>query len=718
MRPLNQSEFNHDAIPSDLVKTRRESAIPAIPKKTVSVLDEQVLIFDPSDGTNGFVKGIPTHTNKRTRDLQYAFDRVFPESAGQRDVYVDAVQNLLDGVMDGINATVFAYGATGAGKTYTISGTKEDPGIMPLCMLELFDKIKNSEKQNLVDVTVSYLEVYNETIRDLLCPDTGILDLREDSNSQVVVAGLSEHQPKSYDEIMELLDIGTANRTQNSTRANEASSRSHGIFQINIQQRDRNTGVSARIKTATLTLCDLAGSERASVTDNRGQLLREGANINKSLLALGNCINALCDSKKSLQHIPFRDSKLTRLLKYSLGGNCRTVMIANVSPALCHYEETHNTLKYAWRAKKIKMNIQKNSIDFQYHVGQYGELVLSLQSEVNSLRAQLTAKSNGPTYTFNPQLPGNLSVFNLINYLSFVNEQFSGLAHKENEADWSETFSSTIRFLEKQKSITEQQFVDQSRQFLKCLMKMDLSDAQRQQILMIQVQSIVSIFGATSIESEPNAEQVNPAFLFSPRKGKPAHANEAKENQNAIVNEIPPPLPAAGKKEKVPRRRSFLPVPVATSQTSRPNPIFGSARKPLTRRASMLQKLEQPLPPVFQRKQYTFTDNKLMISNGHEKRDIADDLLDIDSFLNENSTPQQNRIIKTDFDDIEDDEATPKATSLADRYNLRSYQSQCDELQPRKTPRQLRSFVAAQMINSPQITAMPFSPAKPSRRLR
>ena len=148
-------------------------------------------------------------------------------------------------------------------------------------MRDLFERIAESREKNIVDMTVSYLEVYNETIRDLLEPSESLLDLREDSGNNVVISGLSQHHPKTYEDIIHLLNVGGRNRTQSSTKANEASSRSHAVFQINIQQRDRGSGTASKIKTATLTFCDLAGSERASVTDNRGKLLREGANINR-----------------------------------------------------------------------------------------------------------------------------------------------------------------------------------------------------------------------------------------------------------------------------------------------------------------------------------------------------------------------------------------------------------------------------------------------------
>lgn len=175
------------------------------------------------------------------------------------------------------------------------------------------------------------------------------------------MAGLSEHVVKSSDEILTLLLLGNTNRIQEVTLANKTSSRSHAVFRIKVE----NCNVfKAQKKIGLLSLIDLAGSERAASTGNRGLRMVEGANINKSLLALGNCINMLYENSKSKKrgHIPFRDSKLTRLLKDSLGGNCRTVMIANVSPFMSHYEETQNTLKYANRTKDLCTRVSQNII--------------------------------------------------------------------------------------------------------------------------------------------------------------------------------------------------------------------------------------------------------------------------------------------------------------------------------------------------------------------
>jgi hypothetical protein len=203
------------------------------------------------------------------------------------------------------------------------------------------------------------------------------------------VAGLSSHKPSSADEVLQLLEVGNARRCQSATGANAQSSRSHAVLQICVEKRDRTASVSSEVKSGKLSLIDLAGSERASRTKTRGQQLVEGANINKSLLALGNCINALGQDYKEGKYVPYRNSKLTRLLKDSLGGNCKTVMIANVSPSSFSYEDSYNTLNYANRAKNIKTKIHSNQINVKAHVSEYKELIDRLRVEIAELKGKM-----------------------------------------------------------------------------------------------------------------------------------------------------------------------------------------------------------------------------------------------------------------------------------------------------------------------------------------
>jgi kinesin family protein 18/19 len=347
-------------------------------------------VFDPPEDNpvQRFSRSV-VPTSKKVKDQVFAFDRVFDENTTQSDVYEGTTRNLLDSVLDGYNATVFAYGATGCGKTHTITGTSQQPGIIFLTMQELFEKIGERSQDKTTELSLSYLEIYNETIRDLLVPGgskAGLM-LREDSNQAVTVSGLTSHHPKDVQEVMDMIIQGNEYRTVSPTEANATSSRSHAVLQINVAQKDRNADVNEPHTMATLSIIDLAGSERASVTKNRGERLTEGANINKSLLALGSCINALCDRRQKA-HVPYRNSKLTRLLKFSLGGNCKTVMIVCVSPSSAHFDESQNTLRYANRAKNIQTKVTRNVFNVNRHVKDFLVKIDEQMALINELKAQ------------------------------------------------------------------------------------------------------------------------------------------------------------------------------------------------------------------------------------------------------------------------------------------------------------------------------------------
>lgn len=371
-RPMSASEKNEGA------------------KNIIKVLDNKVVVLiDPADNTDNVLR------QNRSREKKYAFDYAFDEQSTTQDVYDNSVKCLIDGVIRGYNSTVFAYGATGAGKTHTIIGYKDEPGIMMMILQDLFDKMKSLKVMNDYKVMCSFIEIYNENIVDLLNPSSEYLDLREDPVKGITVSNLFEVCTTSVEEIMELIHTGNKNRTQEPTDANKTSSRSHGILQIVVEETEKGQGMCQQIKRGKLCVIDLAGSERASQTNNKGIRMLEGANINRSLLALGNVINALVLRSKGTSKsnfIPFRDSKLTRLLKDSLGGNCRTVMIANISPSHLSYEDTHNTLKYANRAKNIKSVVTSNAVAVKHHLSMYVEIIEKLKREIEYLKEQLNER--------------------------------------------------------------------------------------------------------------------------------------------------------------------------------------------------------------------------------------------------------------------------------------------------------------------------------------
>lgn len=362
-------------------------------RKIVNVVDEKMLIFDPPNTSTLVSMQRMLFPNpklrSKIRDCRFVFDRLFDEDATQQIVHENTTRPLLDSILDGYNATVFAYGATGCGKTHTILGTPLDPGVIFLTLKELYEKIDQQSNERIFDVSVLFLEIYNETIRDLLSPQTPskMLNLREDSKNKITVSNLLTHKPVDVEGIKQLIMVGNRNRTSSPTEANAASSRSHAVLQINVTLRHRTASLTEEHLFATLSIIDLAGSERAANTKNRGATLHEGANINKSLLALGNCINALCDPRRR-NHVPYRDLKLTRLLKFSLGGNCKTVMIVCISPLSQHYDETFNTLKYADRVKEIKTKVIRNRQNLDRHVGSYLKMITEQKQEIEDLKAR------------------------------------------------------------------------------------------------------------------------------------------------------------------------------------------------------------------------------------------------------------------------------------------------------------------------------------------
>jgi len=348
---------------------------------------------------------------------EYQFDAVFGPNSTQADVYDSTTKDIVQQTLHGVNCTVFAYGATGAGKTHTMLGSDSDPGIIPRAMIDIFKGIEyfRSEEDENVEwkVKLSYLEVYNETIYDLLTDkQRGLQPCEDPVDNTVKVLGLTEIEVNDTDQVLEYLQQGNARRRMESTAANEFSSRSHAVLQV-IVQSTREEYISNRSRPrlhhriSKLSLIDLAGSERAAATQNRGARLREGANINKSLLALANCINALSSrGKRGQARVKYRDSKLTHLLKSSLEGDCRLAMIAAINPCNSVYEESHNTLKYANRAKAIKIrpSVNKRTTEDSEETMRIAEL----EAENQELRSRLS-KASSQTPSPPPMAPPSTS---------------------------------------------------------------------------------------------------------------------------------------------------------------------------------------------------------------------------------------------------------------------------------------------------------------------
>ncbi|XP_062439176.1 kinesin-like protein KIF1A isoform X16 [Rhea pennata] len=322
--------------------------------------------------------------------------------ASQKQVYRDIGEEMLQHAFEGYNVCIFAYGQTGAGKSYTMMGKqeKDQQGIIPQLCEDLFSRINDTTNDNMsYSVEVSYMEIYCERVRDLLNPkNKGNLRVREHPLMGPYVEDLSKLAVTSYNDIQDLMDSGNKARTVAATNMNETSSRSHAVFNIIFTQKrhDAETDITTE-KVSKISLVDLAGSERADSTGAKGTRLKEGANINKSLTTLGKVISALAEmdsgpnknkKKKKTDFIPYRDSVLTWLLRENLGGNSRTAMVAALSPADINYDETLSTLRYADRAKQIRCNAVINE-------DPNNKLIRELKDEVARLRDLLYAQGLG-----------------------------------------------------------------------------------------------------------------------------------------------------------------------------------------------------------------------------------------------------------------------------------------------------------------------------------
>ncbi|XP_070459999.1 chromosome-associated kinesin KIF4A isoform X1 [Equus przewalskii] len=375
-------------------------------------------------------------------DKSFTYDFVFDPSTEQEEVFNTAVVPLIKGIFKGYNATVLAYGQTGSGKTYSMGGTytaeqENEPtvGVIPRVIQLLFKEIdKRSDFE--FTLKVSYLEIYNEEILDLLCPSrekASQINIREDPKEGIKIVGLTEKTVLVALDTVSCLEQGNNSRTVASTAMNSQSSRSHAIFTISIEQRkksDKNSSFRSK-----LHLVDLAGSERQKKTKAEGDRLKEGININRGLLCLGNVISALGDDKKG-GFVPYRDSKLTRLLQDSLGGNSHTLMIACVSPADSNLEETLNTLRYADRARKIKnkpiVNIDPQTAELNH-----------LKQQVQQLQV-LLLQAHGGT------LPGSINVEPSENLQSLMEKNRSLVEENEKlSRGLSEAVGQTAQMLER-----------------------------------------------------------------------------------------------------------------------------------------------------------------------------------------------------------------------------------------------------------------------------
>nr|XP_043889683.1 kinesin-like protein KIF13A isoform X2 [Solea senegalensis] len=359
-------------------------------KCVVDMEDNQTVLHPPPSNTKG--------ENSRKQPKVFAFDHCFwsmdesnvPKYAGQEVVFKCLGEGILENAFQGYNACIFAYGQTGSGKSFSMMGNGEQPGLIPRLCCSLFERVhRESNEAHTFKVEVSFMEIYNEKVRDLLDPKGSrqSLKVREHKVLGPYVDGLSQLAVTNFEDIEVLMSEGNKSRTVAATNMNEESSRSHAVFSIIVTQTlyDLQSGNSGE-KVSKMSLVDLAGSERVSKTGAAGERLKEGSNINKSLTTLGCVISALADQsagKGKAKFVPYRDSVLTWLLKDNLGGNSKTAMIATVSPAADNYEETLSTLRYADRAKRIVNHAVVNE-------DPNARIIRELREEVEKLKVQLS----------------------------------------------------------------------------------------------------------------------------------------------------------------------------------------------------------------------------------------------------------------------------------------------------------------------------------------
>ncbi|CAI2377981.1 unnamed protein product [Moneuplotes crassus] len=365
-------------------------------------------------------KSVTINMSKRSGDNfsgsnKFTFDRVFDTDTSQREVYESAAKPIIDGVLQGFNGTIFAYGQTGSGKTFTMQGPNiedlQEQGIVPRMVRTVFSRIDNMSENVEFSIKVSMAEIYMEKIRDLLDETKVDLKVKQSSEKGIYIDNLTERYIGSSSEVYEIMNIGNNHRKVASTSMNDQSSRSHSIFIMHVNQTNLDDGSSISGK---LYLVDLAGSEKVAKTNVKGTQLDEAKGINKSLSTLGKVINALTDKKQT--HIPYRESKLTRILSESLGGNAKTCLVITCSPSPWNELETMSTLRFGTAARNIK---NKPKVNKEYTPAELKRMLNASQKRVRALEQFILDN--------NLEIPSNEDIGRLSSHLASTNQSISDI---------------------------------------------------------------------------------------------------------------------------------------------------------------------------------------------------------------------------------------------------------------------------------------------------
>lgn len=363
-------------------------------------------------------------------DREFSVDRVLPSDITQEDSFELVGKNIVNEVIEGYNGTIMAYGQTGSGKTFTVFGSKSaidaygyenhpEGGIVPRSLHHIFNYIRANIDEAQFLVTVSFVQIYMEIITDLLSKQKqlkGGLQIREDPKTGIFINNLEQISVQNEFEVMQIISEAAKGRSTSSTAMNKNSSRSHAVLQVTLDQRwiEEGPPKKRRVKKGLLTIVDLAGSERLSKSGSEGLRLNEAKTINKSISALGNCVAALAEGS-NMSHVPFRDSKLTRILTDSLGGNSKTCMYACIGPTLLNYDETYSTLLFATRAMKVRTHVKINeNVDFKINACTEGIIQrnLLLETHNHQLKQELDQLKNKIQFSPSPIMGDNSYIAN------------------------------------------------------------------------------------------------------------------------------------------------------------------------------------------------------------------------------------------------------------------------------------------------------------------